>query len=700
MNRPHALAPSTAVPARTSARHPARSTVLLALVALLCTFLVGLSPSPASAEPVAPTAPLTNMDHLWFLSDEVQPPPQEGHTTFELEEEPTIGMLWTYADRRDGGVYERVGGGAWDAATNTWGQGAFNADDIARVAIAFLRHHEVTGDTDSLAWARQLLRGLTFMQTATGPHAGNVVLWMQPDGTLNPSAEPVELPDPSDSGDSYWLARTIWALGEGYAAFVDTDPAFAAFLADRMQLSVDAVRRERLDDLDGVTQTVDGLQWPAWLIADGADASAEAVLGLAAYVEAGGPGDAAEVLDSLADGIAMMQLGTTHQWPYQALMPWAQSRTIWHAWGNQMAGALATASGPLGDPSLLAVAQDEAGSFIPHVWAQGGPENGWLPVPADTVQIAYGADSSLQNLLAVADATGLASFEQLAGIAGAWYFGNNPAGMPMYDPATGRTYDGISPEGTINYNSGAESTIHGVLSMLALDQRPSVAAWASVAERGDHVTWQVVEAESADWTGDAEVVTPASAWTGEGLWSGGEYLAVDGRADVSIPVDLPTRDRQWVQPVFQRREQRGQRFQVGIDAATGRPIDSGGAGDQGVTAVPGYLAVDGRLTAMVGPGSHDVAVQTLRPRDDLQLDAVIVQPALEWLVLGTGGDGQAIVRSFDLKARTAAITVPGVAGLVATAYDAMGVATGSFSASGDTVTVTVQPGGFVVARST
>ncbi len=30
----------------------------------------------------------------------------------------------------------------------------------------------------------------------TGPNAGNVVLWMQPDGTLNPSAEPVELPDP------------------------------------------------------------------------------------------------------------------------------------------------------------------------------------------------------------------------------------------------------------------------------------------------------------------------------------------------------------------------------------------------------------------------------------------------------------------------------------------------------------------------
>ena len=44
--------------------------------------------------------------------------------------------------------------------------------------------------------AYQLLRGLTYLQTVEGDDAGNVVLWMQPDGTLNPSADPVELPRP------------------------------------------------------------------------------------------------------------------------------------------------------------------------------------------------------------------------------------------------------------------------------------------------------------------------------------------------------------------------------------------------------------------------------------------------------------------------------------------------------------------------
>ena len=86
--------------------------------------------------------------------------------------------------------------------------------------MVYLRHWQQTGDPRAAGERRfQTLRSLTYLQTVTGPNAGNVVLWQQPDGTLNPSAEPVELPDPTDSAESYWLARTVWALGEGYAAF-------------------------------------------------------------------------------------------------------------------------------------------------------------------------------------------------------------------------------------------------------------------------------------------------------------------------------------------------------------------------------------------------------------------------------------------------------------------------------------------------
>ena len=120
----------------------------------------------------------------------------------------------------------------------------------------------------------------------------------------------------------------------------------------------------------------------------------------------------------------------------------------------------------------------EVGSFTPHLLIQDGPQNGWLPAPADRTQIAYGADATLQNLVRTGEASGRSGFLDLAGIAAAWYFGNNPAGEPMYDPETGRTYDGINPDGVINRNSGAESTIHGLLSMLLLDEHPDIAARA------------------------------------------------------------------------------------------------------------------------------------------------------------------------------------------------------------------------------
>ena len=80
--------------------------------------------------------------------------------------------------------------------------------------------------------------------------------------------------------------------------------------------------------------------------------------------------------------------------------------------------------------------------FTPTLLTAGGPDNGWFPSPTDRVQIAYGADSRVQSLLAVADATGSQGFADLAAMQAAWFFGANRAGAVMYDPATGVTYDG------------------------------------------------------------------------------------------------------------------------------------------------------------------------------------------------------------------------------------------------------------------
>jgi hypothetical protein len=177
------------------------------------------------------------------------------------------------------------------------------------------------------------------MQTVSGPNAGRSVLWIQADGELNPSAEPVEQPDPSDSGPSYWQARTLWAFGEGYAAFRRSDPAFADFLRDRIRLSLRALNRDVLDAY-GSYAVADGKRVPAWLIVNGTDATSEAVLGLSAYRNAA-PDDtlARRALTQFARGIAAMPAGDLRSWPYGAVLPWAESRSVWHAWGSQLSAA-------------------------------------------------------------------------------------------------------------------------------------------------------------------------------------------------------------------------------------------------------------------------------------------------------------------------------------------------------------------------
>lgn len=605
------------------------TSVLLAL-SVATVGLTGLVSSPqASARATA----VTNTDHLDFLLDEVAPDAVPGHTTYRLRAEPDLVMPWTYADARPGGTFQRIGGGTLDPATGDYTQGAYNTDDITRAAVVYIRHWNQTGDRASRTAAYELLRSVAYMQTASGPNAGRSVLWMQADGELNPSAEPVELPDPSDSGPSYWQARTVWAYGEGYAAFRKADPAFARFLRDRMRLALRALNRDVLDDY-GRYARADGKRVPAWLITNGTDATSEAVLGLSTYVEAA-PGDevARRALAQFARGIAEMAAGDSRHWPYGAVLPWAESRTLWHAWGSQLSAALARSSAALDRPALLRPAITETVSFDPTLLTAGGADNGWLPVPIERVQIAYGIDSRVQSLLAVADVGDRQVARDLAGLEAAWFFGANRAGTPMYDIETGVTYDGLEADGRINPNSGAESTIHGLLTMLALDAHPAVRARATgLTTVGSRNGLRVVEAEAALST-TGRVVTPEAAWTGESAYSGGSYLELDPGETATLNLGT-TRSRSLVEPVVWQEEfgtARSSWRQGSRELGTLRHR----VGAQGITAVPGALLPQ-LLKREVRPAAG--AVQVRARRDRVIVDAVLVRPVVSRMSLsGSAG---------------------------------------------------------------
>ena len=583
----------------------------------------------------ASTAPLTNLAHLNFLLDTVPLTAVEGHTTYRLDENPEVLAPWTYADNSSGdGRYTRVGGGSLDPVTGYWSQGAYNADDISRTAVVYLRHWQQTRDETSRERAFQTLRSLTYLQTTTGPNAGNVVLWQQTDGSLAPSATPIELPNPSDSAESYWLARTVWALGEGYAAFQSADPEFAAFLQDRLHLALGSLNEQSLADY-GSYDMADGVEVPAWLIAGGADASAEAVLGLAAYASAE-PTDAiaTTALTQLTEGIAAMSSGSVNQWPFGAILPWNKSQTLWHAWGGMAPAAVATAADVLDRPDLLTAALKDAAQFTPQLLAAGGADNAWTPTPGES-QIAYGVDSRVQSLVATAQAADAPGLLDIAAITASWYFGANRSGAPAYNPATGTAIDGIEQDGRVNPNSGAESTIHALLSMLVLDANPALKATAlGINETVSTNGLSVIEAESGTITGSGSVVTPASAWTGESNWSGGAYARLDAGDTLSIPVPAADQARSIYPIVHQSVEPGGNTTWTAGKTDLGS-TPNGGAGAQGITDAPGRIfpfslerTLPAGATSIVGHSDGTASV-----------DALLIQPLISSVaVTGSNGD--------------------------------------------------------------
>ncbi|MCU1527353.1 MAG: uroporphyrinogen decarboxylase [Frondihabitans sp.] len=678
-----------------------RPRVVAAAVAVGALALTGLAvPSFGSAAHAAAgsssaaSGKVTNLAHLDFLLDSVPlPTGVPGHSTYDQASSPTAEAPWVYANHEDDGSYQRVGGGnITDAAKGWYAQGAFDADDIARSAVVYLRDWKQNGTASSEQHAFQLLRELTYLQTSTGPNAGDVVLWQQSDGTLNPSAIPVDNPNPSDSGNSYWLARTVWALGEGYSEFKSSDPAFASFLQERMDLSITALDRQTLATF-GSTVESNGVAVPTWLITGSAGASAEAVLGLAAYVKADPRDTAARTaLTESADGIAAMSSGKVGQWPFGAIIPETDAQTYWHAWSGLAPAALSEAAAVLHRPDLSQVAVTATAQFTAQLLASGGPDNGLSPTPSDTSQIAYGADSLVESLLTTADDTGNTGLDALAATAAGWYFGANPAGVPVYSAATGDGVDGISATGEPNLNFGAESTIHTELSMLALDAHPSVRTLAESFTSTTAVDGQkVVEAESGVLTGSATVVTPASASIGAATWSGGKYVQAASGSTITVTVPAFAGPVQ-VYPVVNRGTSpagttRWTSSSGAVTTALGS-TPNGGVGAQGIATT----ATELKPLSLSHEAPAGTTTITARVSGTAQIDALLLQPVISHLGLSGPAGAYGLYVNGATHAASETVTVPSSA--TVSSYDSSGRLIGHVTVHGSATRIRVAAGGF------
>ncbi|MBW4439091.1 MAG: hypothetical protein KME04_18275 [Pleurocapsa minor GSE-CHR-MK-17-07R] len=394
-------------------------------------------------------------------------------------------------------------------------EGLSAVDDVARAAVVYLWEYERTGDASLLEWARRCLDFVQRMQADDGEFYNFV---FTREGQIN------EQGITSYKSLGWWAMRGMWALGEGVRVFDTVDPAYADQLAAAYLRTESAVAATMGNYGDYVS--LHGFEIPAWIPSAEPAIAGIGLLGMSAYYQAR-PNDAtATIITQVADGISQYRLGTHSEYPFGMHPTNSNAPGFWHNWGAHMPHALVMAGIALDRQDWIDSAAAEANSFLLRQLAFE-PFRHIGVVPYRLEQIAYGTNMLVQTYAALYQATGDVQYADLAALAGSWYTGSNIADTPMYDPQTGRTFDGINGPVAwrVNRNSGAESTIEGLMSMSALARLPQTSQVFVNAQTMEETLPIILQAED----GERVIGTPvyyAGTWTGEGYISAGRYVGI------------------------------------------------------------------------------------------------------------------------------------------------------------------------------
>ncbi len=285
----------------------------------------------------------------------------------------------------------------------------------------------------------------------------------------------------SEKSFNFWAARGYWAIGLGYRIFKNKNEDYATQLKDAFLKCKTPIQR----NLKFYKQYVEinGRKYPQWLVNQyGSDATAELLLGIIEFLKIEQDQELEQYAMQLAEGIIDMQVEDENVYT-GAFLSWPE---IWHAWGNAQTQALASLDKTLNRPEFVQAAQKEADQYYSRLLTQRmmrewrlGKENAAEQFP----QISYGIRCLSLGLLRLYEATEDEGYARLAGSAASWLMGNNAAQTPMYDPQTGRCFDGIIDSTTVNYNSGAESTIEALYALIEIMNNPIAKQYLFSARR-------------------------------------------------------------------------------------------------------------------------------------------------------------------------------------------------------------------------
>ena len=358
-------------------------------------------------------------------------------------------------------IYANYPNYEWVDAKESGPEGIACVDDAGRAAVVYLRHFELTGNKESLERAKGLLKFVMNMQADDGEFYNFILA----NHSINKDGKT------SFKSFGWWAARGVWCMALGERLFKPVDPTFAEQLRHGVERALPHV--DSLLKSYGKVKTVDGYRIPQWLFYEsGADATTELCLGLIGYYKSTRSPKVKNYIEKLSDGLMAMQDGNATTFPFGLHRSW---ETMWHMWGNGQTQVLASAGKLLKNKKMIASAEREARGWYSRLLIQGFIKEMDVAAPqkkTEYEQIAYGLRPMIVGLIRLYEATGKQEYLKMAGLAGSWFFGNNKLNQQMYDPKTGRCFDGLTDSTTVNKNSGAESTIEALHSMIELERYP------------------------------------------------------------------------------------------------------------------------------------------------------------------------------------------------------------------------------------
>ncbi|MFC4811665.1 hypothetical protein [Paenibacillus sp. GCM10023250] len=514
------------------------------------------------------------------------------------------------------------------------GEGIACVDDVARAAVVYLNDYERTKNPASLEHARKALNFVMYMQADDGEFYNfvNKDLSINKDGGT------------SKKSFDWWAARGTWAIGYGYKLFSKLDPAYAQELNQHFLLANEALQK-KLNANYGKYTAIHGRQVPAWI--DGFDAMSNALLGLSEYYAVSPNPAVKDSMTKIGDGLVKFQYGDFDEYPYGAHLDWGGSTTLWHAWGSAQTYALAKAGQVLHKPQWIESARKEADYLFTHILVNGMIKE-MAPTKAKDEQIAYGVDMLVQGYAELANVTHETKYAKYAGLAASWFTGNNDAQFVMYDPQTGRGYDGINGvTKKVNMNAGAESTIEALMALQAIQSMPDAQKYLTAKTINRH-TQYVVEAENfLPAQGKPQTVKPDSSWTGDASYSG-DIVRLHPGDGLQTTIQSKQTENVLLYAAIEKRALPANAVYLDVyvnHKLVGRSSAAGSPDTDYLT-----LIKLGK-TATLHKGSNTISVTVHGSKNEaVQLDNLVVQPVIESALYQTAKGGSIeIERNFMSK---------------------------------------------------